>query len=267
VRAFLTSPNNILALEYEKAVARWNAQGGHAMHTHAIRRIGEGYHSEALSGSFVSATAIRSRLLGARDAGLKDNAVPDALREKMPDASFEALRATAEAGLLLDTDDFSEALYARLWEHREAGYEAFADCGGELSRRISTHLDAFTSFTQFAGLLKSREYTYTRICRALLHILLDIKQSDYALLWEKDAVPYLRVLGFRRDAAPLLSAIKKEASAPLVTKVADASRMLPPEALSLLRQDIRCADLYRGVAAIRTGQALPNEYTQGIVLV
>lgn len=74
--------------------------------------------------------------------------------------------------------------------------------------------------------LKKQNTTYTRICRALLHILLNIRQDDYAALWQPDGIPYLRVLGFRRDSSVLLSAIKKEASVPLITKVADASSIL-----------------------------------------
>jgi hypothetical protein len=108
--------------------------------------------------------------------------------------------------------------------------------------------------------------TQTRIYRALLHILLDIRQEQYATLWEDCAIPYLRVLGFRKDAAPLLTAIKKEASVPLITKVSDASRTLPGNAQKMLAQEIRCADLYRTCASIQCNCELPNEYTQGVIL-
>jgi predicted nucleotidyltransferase len=266
VRSFLETPNNILALEYEKAIARWNAGNGACLKGHGIRRVGEGYHSKALSDGFASATAIRALLLAkeARDVaatGKRD------VSDHVPTSTSALLAEAAKEGSLLDTDDFSAALYARLLSLRVAGYEQFADCSADLAHKIQKNLDAFISFTQFAELLKSRDLTYTRVCRALLHILLGIRQSDYDGLWTEAGIPYLRVLGFRKDAAPLLSAIKKEASAPLVTKVADASRNLSPEAISLLQQDIRCADLYRGVAAMRTGRVLPNEYEQGIVLV
>jgi predicted nucleotidyltransferase len=257
VRDFLGTPNNILALEYEKAIAQWNAGTGASLKGHGIRRVGAGYHSPKPEDGFASATAIRAQLL----TGEAD------VSDYVPAFTCALLADAAKEGCLLDTDDFSGVLYARLWSLREAGYERFADCSGDLSRKIQKNLDAFTGFTQFAELLKSRDLTYTRVCRALLHILLDIRQSDCDGLWMEAGIPYLRVLGFRQDAAPLLSAIKKEASAPLVTKVADASRILSPEALSLLAQDIRCADLYRGVAAMRTGRVLPNEYEQGIVLV
>jgi predicted nucleotidyltransferase len=261
VRTFLASPNNILALEYEKAIARWNAQNGGALAGHAIRRIGEGYHSTSLEGPFASATAIRQHLLATKSAG-----TDGALHGHVPAFTRELLEEAAKEHLLLGPDDFSEVLYARLWSLREDGYGDFADCGADLSHRIARKLDSFICFTQFAELLKSRDLTYTRVCRALLHILLGIHQNDYNLLWEDGGIPYLRVLGFRKESAPLLSAIKKEASAPLVTKAADASQILSPDAMLLFEQDIRCAGLYRGIAAMRCGRQLPNEYTQGIIL-
>jgi hypothetical protein len=81
--------------------------------------------------------------------------------------------------------------------------------------------------------------------------MLDIKKSGCE-------IPYLRVLGFKKGSEALLTAIKKEAAAPLITKAADASE--------ILSDDMRCADLYRTVVQIKSGIALPNEYTHGLVL-
>lgn len=164
----------------------------------------------------------------------------------------------------MDTNDFSAALYARLWTYRKMGYTQFADCSTELSNKIINHLDQFTSFTEFAMLLKTREVTYTRVCRVLIHILLDIRQDDYAAYAPDTA--YLRILGFRRESSELLSAIKKEASLPLVTKMADASHILSTQAAELLRLDIAAADLYRSIRSIRLGQTEPNEFTQPLII-
>jgi hypothetical protein len=113
-------------------------------------------------------------------------------------------------------------------------------------------------------LLKSRDLTYTRISRVLLHILLDITKEDYA---SASRAAYLRVLGFRRDAAPLLSAIKKNSNLPLVTKVADASAILPADTYALLKKDLYAADLYRGIGQVCSGLTLPNEFTHELVIV
>ena len=189
------------------------------------------------------------------------------LSQMLPDTSASLLATLAQQNLLLDTDAFSQALYSRLWALYDEGYADFADCGKDLSHRIDQHLEHFLSFSQFADLLKSKNTTYTRICRALLHILLNIRQDDYAALWQPDGIPYLRVLGFRRDSSVLLSAIKKEASVPLITKVADASSILHGIAYKRFLHDVACADLYRTTSSMQIQTELPNEYRQPIVLV
>jgi predicted nucleotidyltransferase len=264
VRDFLNSPNNILALEYEKAISQLNRSGsGNRLAGHAILRKGEGYHSTRTENGFASATAIRALLTGKSccDYGIAGQAVstPDMIRSHVPSKVCDILCEAAGNNRLITPDDFSEVLFSRLWALRETGYEKFADCGTDLSFRIVKNLDKFLSFSQFAELVKSRNLTYTRVCRALLHIMLGIKRSGCE-------VPYLRVLGFKKGSEALLSAIKKEASAPLITKAADASGILSDEALKLLNLDMRCADLYRTVVQMRSGIILPNEYTQGLVI-
>ena len=258
VLAFLSAPNNILALEYEKAIAGWNATHTHQIEGYGIKRIGGGYHDETLHQEYSSATAIRNLLLDS------DKATTDDLHSQVPPFVYEQLIEDAAKGSLMDTNDFSAALYARLWTYRKMGYTQFADCSTELSNKIINHLDQFTSFTEFAMLLKTREVTYTRVCRVLIHILLDIRQDDYAAYAPDTA--YLRILGFRRESSELLSAIKKEASLPLVTKMADASHILSTQAAELLRLDIAAADLYRSIRSIRLGQTEPNEFTQPLII-
>ncbi len=260
ILAFLNAPNNILAIEYEKSIAQWNASHPNPIHGYGIRRIGGGYHDATIHNTYSSATAIRNLLLASPH---EDTRAP--LRAQVPSYVYNQLTQAAAQGELIDTDDFSAALYARLWSYRETGYTQFADCSTELSNKIVHKLDQFISFTDFASLLKTREVTYTRVCRVLMHILLGIRQEDY-LTYAPDSA-YLRVLGFRREAAPLLTAVKKEASLPLVTKMADASHILSDKANDLLASDTAAADLYRSIRSIRLGQTMPNEFTQKIVIV
>lgn len=273
IRSFLSSPNNILALEYEKAIAGWNKTHAKAVRGHAIQRLGDGYHSPHIQSGYASATAIRQKLFAADGSLLTDGSTWETLSGCLPQTSLSLLRNAAERGLLMDTDDFSGALYAALLADRDGGYTRYADATEAISRRIGRHLSEFVSFTQFAGLLKTKELTYTRIMRVLTHIMLGFTQEDM-----DTAVPYLRVLGFRKNAAPLLTAIRKKASVPLVTKVADASQTLSKAARSdtapngvhamrILQADIRAADLYRGICSIKSGCSLRNEYNQPLVIV
>ena len=84
--------------------------------------------------------------------------------------------------------------------------------------------------------IKSKRYTHARLSRLCAHILLGVSRNFAA---EHRTPTYARVLGFRKDAAPLLRAIKVHASIPLVTKAAAFDRADP-----LFSLDIRAQDLW-----------------------
>ena len=231
----ISSPNNILAVEYEKALLDTKITG------FPIKRIGSSYHDADHMKSFPSATAIRS-LLSSSGAKLTENIMP----EECSVIIDEYMRNHS----LVFENDISEVLYYKLLSLKKEGYEKFSDCNKELSCKIQKSLYKYKNFTQFCELVKSKNYTYSRISRVLIHILLDIKDDD---LLQK---PYIRILGFKKSAAPLLHAIKKEASAPIITKVADA----PYE---LIAKDIFAADIYNRLCKNHT----TNEFTHGPVII
>lgn len=259
VRTFLSMPNNILALEYEKALSLWNTSTSIPIKSCPIQRMGDDYHSVKPSSEFASATAIRTMIQTNPNWSKEiDTIMP-------PEASLLFRERILNNEYLL-TDSVSEILYYKLLSSKEAGYEQYADCTTDLSNKILNHLNEYRNFGQFCSLLKSKDLTYTRISRVLLHILLDITKADYATGREHFYVSYLRVLGFREEAAPLLSAIKKEASVPLITKVSDASGLLMPDSYPLLQKDIYAADLYRGLMSVKNNRQYDNEYTQGLII-
>ncbi len=135
-----------------------------------------------------------------------------------------------------------------------------------LSDRICNNVDKYISFDSFCDLLKTKEMTYTRISRCLLHILLNITKEDMSFCSEMEYTPYARVLGFRRTATPLLSAIKERSEIPLITKVADAERNLDEDSFIMLKQDIQVSQLYYGVVAGLSGSQPLNEYTIPLVI-
>ena len=110
------------------------------------------------------------------------------------------------------------------------------------------------------------QYTYTRVSRALLHILLGMEAGELADSRSQDYVSYARVLGFRQSAAPLLHEIKRRGDLPLVTKVADAPGLLPPRAMAMLRQDLYASHLYQSLVFQKSGKTIKNEYTRSVIV-
>lgn len=259
IHNFLSQPNNILALEYEKAFADWNRQTDSSLSGFPIKRIGDGYHEADVHSNYASATAIRKIVT---EQGFKSLDV-----NLLPGSVYDLICSESIAHRLVSENDFSSALYMRLLSLQKSGYEMFADCTQDLSCKISNELSNFISYRQFCQRLKSKDITYTRISRVLLHILLGITKENYTRAASHSYIAYLRVLGFRQDATPLLSQIKRNASLPLITKVADAKKLLSEDACALLEQDLYAADLYRGIQTIHSGAESPNEFTQQIIRV
>ncbi len=249
-----TSPNNILGLEYIKALLRRNSR----IRPVTIKRTGAGYHDGQLTGRFPSATGIRSAII--------ENNEPDNLQSHIPSEVFDLLNHAWKTKKPIQADDFSQILLYRLLSHETDDYDVYLDVSPDLSDKIKNNLFRFRSFEDFCDLLKSKDNTHTRLSRSLMHILLDIRSDDVKRYRSLDYVPYARVLGLRKDAAPLLSAIKEHSSIPLITKLADADKLLSANALQMLRQDIRISHIYNAVESSVSGTALRNEYRTPIIV-
>lgn len=259
ISQILDTPNNILGIEYLKSLQQRKS----SIQPLPVHRQGGGYHDMTMQ-SLASASAIRKSLQ--KDSSLHE------IKTAMPDAALTLLTAYAETLPLLQEDHLSSILKYKLLMEAQNGYDTYADCSLDLSNRITNALSRYLSYSDFCDLLKSKEVTHTRISRLLLHILLGITKEDYLCGRAIDYTPYLRVLGFRKDAAPLLSEIKKHSSVPMITKVADAKDILSQEsidpfALQMFQKDIFAADVYTSVLTDLSGKSMRNEYTHGVVIV
>lgn len=250
-----SSPNNILAIEYIKAIKK---QGSN-MEPVTVKRVGAGYHSPVLKSQYCSALSIRQALADGRSLS--------SVSGYMPESAHALLSQRLAAGRGVCSNDFSSVLYYKLLSEKESGFDRYLDVSADLSNRICRHLTEYKNFDGFCNLLKTKELTYTRISRALLHILLNLTKEDMAICSELEHTPYARILGFRKDAEPLLGAIHEHTSIPLVTKLADAEKLLPMDALLMLKQDIQISQLYYGVTAGLTESQPLNEYSIPMVIV
>lgn len=250
----ISTPNNILALEYLQALNALHSE----IQPFTLKRIESDYHSENLGDSISSATAIRKALL--------ENVDLQQLERHLPANVFSQINNSTGRNYRKCKEILSAALFQKLYWETKAGFTRYLDVSESLSDRICSHLLQYRSFDDFAALLKTKELTLTRIRRCLLHIVLNLPARDTAQLHNPQPVPYGRVLGFRKEATPLLSAIKRRASIPLITKPADAGKLLSEEALRLFEQDIRISQFYLSLQYQALGGAIQNEYTLPIVI-
>lgn len=251
----LSSPNNILGIEYLKALMSRNSK----IVPFTTTRVGADYHDKRLGTNQCSAIAIRQSVAAGHDLAY--------LSSQMPENAYEILRTSLEEQKPLFADDFSAALQYKLLTEYFDGYDKYQDISSDLSDRIRNTLPSFTGLSSFCDLLKSKDMTYTRISRCLFHILLNMTKKEFETCKAEDYISYARVLGFCKDAAPLLTEIKKNSSIPLITSLADARQSLPPEALRMLDQDILRNQIYLGNLALKNQKEMMNEYRTPIVIV
>lgn len=252
------SPNDLLGIEYLKALQKRNSR----IRPCTIRRIGAGYHNSRLmpenstSPSFSSASAIRNHLSDL-----------SAIEDHVPSYVYRILTEADGRCMPIESRDFSLLLQYRLLQDTGKGYLDHLDVSRELEHRILRNLNQFQDFEQFCSLLKTKNMTYSRIRRSLLHILLDIRSHHMEALSTLDHAPYARILGFRKTAAPLLSQLKSHSSIPLLTRLSQACHQLSPEVFLLLEQEITAAHIYESVQASKYGQPFCHEYTRPLVII
>ncbi len=263
----LASPNNILALEYLKALK--------AIHSHIIpvpiQRIGKSYHAAEMEADFCSAYAIRAFLEKREDFNSvehtnwnSDNAVkPNRFllpETTMPAVSYNILQDYPHP--FLYEDDFSPLLHYELLTKDIGSLSAWADSSPDLARRLVRERIHFTNWREFCRHMKTKNITYSRLSRLFLHILLHIRQKEYESF---PSPSYLRILGFRKSAQPLLTALKSNSTLPVITRLADASNQLPVQAQHLLELDLRATDLYRLALTAKGDSTLKNDYQQQVI--
>ena len=209
-----SSPNAILGIEYLKALKRRHSR----IEPVVIQRKGAGYHDRKLftpvkDTGFSSASSIRHALLAAGNEASRASA-PLLPPDTVPADMLDALTALYNAGVLLCEDDFSELLHYKILTQTEEALCLCPSVSPDLARRIKRHQYRFQSFSSFADLVKCKNYTHSRIRRALCEILLDLKAPE--------PITQIRVLGCRKSALPLLSAIAEKGTLPLITSLSKA---------------------------------------------
>lgn len=261
--AMLTSSNNILAVEYLKAIIKNN----YAIKPYTVQRQGDSYNDTDIRSEYASATALR------------ENLKADNISEYIP----------IKAGLILSSntnyiypDDITETLFTRLLDILFASnYDKnvfienvmqYPDVSKEIAGRLyKSAMDMITrtvpqrseskdnwafSFGSLCEHIKTKEVPLSRIKRALVRITLGLDKKHM----EKYAnEPYIRVLGFDKKGQEYLSYIRKTVEVPLITKTADYKEML--------LDDIHAANIYNMIVAGKYGVKELGDFVRGPVRV
>ncbi|SHH47427.1 Predicted nucleotidyltransferase [Butyrivibrio fibrisolvens DSM 3071] len=260
----LIGSNNILGIEYCRALMA----SGSKITPLTIKREGSDYNEEELADNFSSASSIRKVLESGMERTKKDttqntnnelnSSVKASLEQNIPADILDLLLSQNKYNRL---DNYSDYLHYKLLSERDNGFISYADIHRDLSDKIIKNLPKFTTISDFAQLLKSKDLTYTRIQRSLLHILLGITQETMDMLKENNYPTYIRLLGFKKDSSALLAQIKESAAAPVISRMSDSFRLEDELQKSLLAQDVLASDIYHLLMP-----EAKNEYQKPVVI-
>lgn len=261
--AMLTSSNNILAVEYLKAIIKNN----YAIKPYTVQRQGDAYNDTDIRSDYASATALRGNLKA------------DNISKYIP----------VKAGLILSSntnyiypDDITEALFTRLLDILFASsYDKnvfienvmkYPDVNKEIAGRLyKSAMDMITrtvpqgaeskdngvfSFGSLCEHIKTKEVPLSRIKRALVRITLGLDKKH---MEKYENEPYIRVLGFDKKGQEYLSYIRKTVEVSLITKTADYKEML--------LDDIHAANIYNMIAAGKYGVKELGDYVKSPIRV
>lgn len=258
IENILASPNNILAIEYIKNIRLNNVN----IKPIIICRSGSGYHEKEIEeNKFSSATAIR-RLVRESDSYKIDN-----IRLAVPE---ENIKIFENCKPVFD-DDFLFTIQRSIMEKisHHVVLSDYCDVSNELANTIEKHIFELgnENYVDFVLNLKSKNFTYTRISRAIFHILLNHKKKDLQeLKSDKSLFAYPMLLGFRKDAAELLSEMKKRSKVPIISKMSNAKDILYSESLRIFENNIYSDFLYNSIYFEKYGEKLYNPYRRNVVI-
>ena len=249
----LSSPNNILGIEYCKSIIRLSLSGIQCPLLKTLERMGSKYDSsQPDTPTDASASAIRRMFSDKGDEALSD------IRPYVPESTYDLIFETCGRSMPIFADDLSSVLFAKLQQIRHDRQTSDdLEISADLFNSILNNSEEPVSFTELAEAVKSRNNTLTSIYRALLSLMLDLGRIEIPAL--PDSYPYARLLGFRRDSSELIKAVNAHASCEVINKLADAKTDSP-----LLACDIRAARLYNQIVYQKYGTRLTDEYRKTV---
>lgn len=202
----LNKPNNLLAVEYCKALLKTKS----TISPLPIQRTGANHDSDSASDGIASATHIRSLILG----GKSEEAF-----KYMPDFSGK-LFSTAQIHCL---NALESAILCQLIKFPPEQLQEVSDVSEGLENRIKAAAMTATTLEELCELVKTKRYTHSRIRRIVLSAFLGISDPDRKL-----PPQYIKILAHTETGQKIIAKAKKSATLPLVRNTSQVNKLNNP---------------------------------------
>lgn len=261
IKDIISQPNNILAIEYLKSLKLIDSH----IKPVPLKRTAASYHDNAGNDFMYSASSVRNIIF---DAQSGRNGNEYVRRLSSFDSTYkEALYKTFP----ISEEDFSLILGEKLLSYSatDTNLTAFAGVDSQLANRISNVLESrpFTGWKTFAETIKTKNIAYTAVSRALLSLMLGLKKNCLEEYLSNDIASYVRLLGFKPSASPLLKRIKENGMLTIIGQLSEIkSSSLNDTDRQLLSHSIYCDELYNMVVRTKYQTDIPGEYRRKITV-
>ena len=214
---FIKSSNNILGIEYVKALKILNSK----IKILPIERVGSNYNDCNLDNKFSSATSIRNFLTNSNEISILEN--------HLPSSSYEILKNEFINGSLTTKSKMFDYIKYKLLTIGKI--ENIEDVNEGLENKFYKEISNSNSLEELILNVKSKRYTYTRLSRILTKYFIGFENFDKDKIKSFDN--YVKILAFNSQGLKLLNSTKKISSLTLISKFNKSnSRLAPLDILS-----------------------------------
>ncbi|MBB1553376.1 MAG: nucleotidyltransferase [Clostridiales bacterium] len=196
VENIMQKPNNILAIEYLKALKTTNSK----IKPFAIKRKNTMHNDENINENYASGTYIRKLFI--------ENNFNE-IKKVVPKYTYERLLELKNQGTYVSSiNDFSDIVIYKIRTMTKEEISKIADVNEGLENSIKLASTTCKTIDEIIEKVSTKRYTKTRISRILTYILLDITKSE--MEQSKNANQYIRVLGINKKCEGILKKINND---------------------------------------------------------
>ena len=226
----VSSPNNVLGIEYIKSSLKHNLSWDFV----PVKRMGKNHNDLSATGYYDSATAIRKILL---NSNLENISVP-----KKSKNSIEKFYNEQKSFNCLN--NYLEILYYKIFELGIDGLNNIYEVTEGLNNKIFYNVLKHDNIDDLIMSLKSKRYTYSKLRRMLLNILLGITNEDIKYFMLPNEFYYIKVLAFNDKGRQILKEVKNNGVA-VINRYSDYKKYnINTDELPLFKLTAKATNIY-----------------------
>lgn len=202
----IIEPNDLLGVSYIKAILKNN----YKIEVETIKRTND-FHDTSSNEEIISASNIREKINNNIDI---KKFIPEG---HIVDINYDLMFKLLKYKII--TDD---------------NLDSYLSVDEGLDNRLRKVINKVNNIDELINKVKTKRYTYNRLMRMLIHILVGVKRSDKDIILHNE---YVRILGLSHDGQKHINRIKKEITLPLVSKYTSINSVIKD-------YEIKAAQLY-----------------------